>query len=153
MPPHDHEPSHPLLPAVAPTPDAVPKRVGARLTRNKVALLIAAGHSPAQAAAVLGVNVRTVYRALKDSEVRASLDQLHAQRMQALLDSSMELAPDALETLRAVMDSPIVSPTAKIAAARAALSAVTAIVPLADTDRRIAALEERLGGAGADEAE
>lgn len=114
------------------------------LLRRRIIATLAGGNSPRECAAALGVSPRTVYRALRDPEVRAELDRHHAERMQALLDASMELAPDALATLRAMMDSPIVPPSTKVAAARAAVATIAAVVPLADTERRIAALEEQM---------
>lgn len=118
------------------------------LRRREILVQIAGGRTPAETAAALGLSVRTVYRALRNPEVQAALDQLHSERMQALLDASLDLAPEAFTTLRMVMDSPIVSPTAKVAAARAALTTLTFIVPLADTERRIAALEQRAHAGG-----
>lgn len=111
------------------------------LLRRRIALAIAEGRSPRAAARHLDVSVSTVYRALHDPEVRAALDRLHSERMQAILDASIEIAPDALVTLKVVMDSPIVPPAAKVAAARAALAAMANIVPMAETERRIAELE------------
>lgn len=152
LPPSAGEPRSSLLAPRSPLPPPPPppsgaRRITTRLLRQRILTAIAAGHTPGEAAAAIGIGVRSVYRALEDPEIRAALDQLHAQRMQALLDASMELAPDALLTLKVMMDSPIVAPTAKIAAARVALAAMAAIVPLADTERRVAALEERFTAA------
>ena len=115
-----------------------------RLARQRIIAALAAGATAGQAAAQLGIARSTVYRALREPDVRAALDQIHAARMQVILDASMDLAPGALDTLRLVMSSPVVPPAARVAAARAALAAMASVVPLADTERRIAALEAQL---------
>lgn len=116
-------------------------RIQAELNRQRIVEHIAAGCTPSETAAALGLSPRTVYRALQHPAARAALAELHTARLNALLDVAAELAPHALVALKSTLESPIVNPSAKVAAARAALGALANLIGLADTDQRLRTLE------------
>jgi DNA-binding CsgD family transcriptional regulator len=106
--------------------------------------LLAAGHSPEEAAAILGVTARTLRRYLADGDVVKELRAIHRERLTTLLRGALNAAPEALRTLRTVATDAAASEHARVAAARAILEHTGRLFDAADIDARLDELESRL---------
>ena len=102
---------------------------------------LAAGLGPTAAAKAAGVSVSTVKRRLRDPRV---LDAVEARRSDLLTATAAQLVAAgtaAVVTLTRVMRDEQAPPAARVAAAKAALSAGLTYRAAADTEARLAALE------------
>jgi predicted ArsR family transcriptional regulator len=117
-------------------------RQDAATRRQRVLELLAEGHTPQEAAAQLGVSLRTVRAYLAAPDVRATLRRLRDERLQRLAGRALADAAGALTALRAMLNDPLVSPAVRVSAASKLLDVALRLTEQADLAERVEVLEE-----------
>jgi predicted transcriptional regulator len=106
--------------------------------------LVAAGRTPDEAAALLGVSVRTVRRYLSSDEVAAELRTAYRQRIAELFRETISAAPDAIRTLREITKDRSAAEHARVTAARAIMDHCQRLYDEVYVDERLDTIERRL---------
>jgi hypothetical protein len=100
----------------------------------------------AEAARQAGLGEQTVRRWLKDTHFQAAYREARHHAVAQAIAQVQRVASTAVETLQQVMIEPAALASARVSAAKTVLDMAIKAVELEDLARRIAALEQRLGG-------
>ena len=117
-------------------------RADARGYRARCVELAAGGIAPKEIASALGLNVATVRRHLRAA--RDEVQQLRAERLQALTNRALADAAEALATVRAAMGDEDAPWPARVNAAAKTLDAALRLWQASDIEARLQCLEEAL---------
>ena len=118
--------------------------VSLTIRQQEAVALIVAGHAPEDAAATLGISMRTLRRYLASDEIAAELRAAFRERLTTLLRASLGAAPEALRTLREVARDRTAPEHARVAAARAVLEHALRLYETTEIDDRLEQVERRL---------
>jgi hypothetical protein len=121
------------------------------LSNNEMKLLLplACGTTAEQAARQAGVNVRTVFRRLKNPEFRRQIQAMRADMVQRTSGTLTAAGGEAVKTMVELMRSPTPS-AVRLAAARAIVELGMKVRETAELEQRLAELEERMAATSAD---
>jgi uncharacterized protein YbjT (DUF2867 family) len=109
----------------------------------KLLLPLACGMNAEQAARQAGVNVRTVFRRLKNPEFRRQIQAMRADMMQRTSGTLTAAGGEAVKTMVELMRSP--TPFAvRLGAARAVVELSMKVRETVEIEQRLAELEERM---------
>jgi len=115
--------------------------------QTKAILLLIEGKPPEEVARVLGIHSKTLYRWLeKDIDFRKALQEAKESIFNEALENLKSLSREAVNTLRDLLTSRH-KDTARLGSAKTILELALKQKELEDIEKRIEALEERLGGA------
>jgi hypothetical protein len=112
-------------------------------------LPLACGTTAEQAARQAGVNVRTVFRRLKNQEFRRQIQAMRADMVQRTSGTLTAAGGEAVKTMVELMRSPTPS-AVRLAAARAIVELGMKVRETAELEQRLAELEERMAATSAD---
>ena len=113
----------------------------------KAILLLIEGKPPEEVARVLGIHSKTLYRWLeKDIDFKKALQEAKESIFNEALENLKALSREAVNTLRDLLTSRH-KDTARLGSAKTILELAIRQKELEDIEKRIEALEERLGGA------
>jgi len=113
----------------------------------KAILLLIEGKPPEEVARVLGIHSKTLYRWLeKDIDFKKALQEAKESIFNEALENLKSLSREAVNTLRDLLTSRH-KDTARLGSAKTILELALKQKELEDIEKRIEALEERLGGA------
>lgn len=115
--------------------------------QTKAILLLLEGKTPEEIAKTLGLHSKTLYRWLeKDKDFKEALQEAKAKIFNEALENLKALSNEAVNTLRDLL-TPRHKDTARLGSAKTILELAIRQKELEDIEKRIEALEERLGGA------
>lgn len=114
---------------------------GRRNADDRLALLLAAGKTVADAAETAGVSQRTAFRRLDDAEFRAGVTTLRGEMIGRAVGRLADASTKAVETLTALLTSD--SATVRLGAARSILELGTKLREATEIEERLTALEEK----------
>jgi transcriptional regulator with XRE-family HTH domain len=109
-----------------------------------VELVVAHCLSVPEAAEVLGIFVKTVRRYLQDNSLGEEIRAAHRSKLSALLDVSLDAAPQALATLRVIARDETAPDYARVTAVGAILEHSERLYATADLDERLEELERKV---------
>ena len=102
---------------------------------------LAAGATKQEAARLVGVGERTVYRRLEDPRFRRRVDEARAELVNRAVGSLADASSAAVATLRALLEAD--SESVRLGACRAILDLGLKLREAEELERRIRALEEQ----------
>jgi hypothetical protein len=106
-----------------------------------LAAVLAAGATKQDAARLVGVGERTIYRRLEDPRFRRRVDDARAELVNRAVGSLADASAAAVATLRALLSAD--SESVRLGACRAILDLGLKLREAEELERRIAALEAR----------
>lgn len=106
-----------------------------------IAAALAAGATKQEAARLVGVGERTVYRRLEDRQFRRRIDDARADLVNRVAGGLADASLAAVDTLRALLEAD--SESVRLGACRAILDLCLRHREADEFERRIAAIEER----------
>ena len=107
-------------------------------------LALACGASVDQAARQCGLSSRTVYRRLAEADFRQRLQALRGDMVSRTAGTLTAAAGEAVRTLLELLKNPT-SSAVRLGAARAVLELGMKLREMADLEKRLAELEQRMG--------
>ena len=125
---------------------------GEKLTRNKQKAIAALLSKPSipEAAKVVGIGERTLWRWLKDDDFKKEYQEARNQIVIQAIAQVQDGLTEAVKTLRKIMTNDDAPASARVSAAKAMLDIGVKSIDVEDLETRISHIEQQLNGGGND---